>query len=91
MLREIVESELNRWKKFGRTIQQALNSAKIKVEEIRVINNKSIEILNKDVKVLTKIKDEILPNLINSKMKIDISYTGSDNKSGIPILSIYEQ
>ncbi len=92
MIREIIE-KFNKWEKFAKTIQQAANTAKIKVAQIRVVtgqNGKSIEILDDNVESLERLKDEVLKNFINSKMNIKINYAGSDNKSGSPILSIYE-
>ncbi len=94
MFRELfTEAQFKGWKKFAKTIQQAANTAKIKVEQIRVVkgqNGESIEILDSDAKNLERLRDEVLKNFINSKMKMTLSYTGSDNKSGTPILSVYE-
>ncbi len=94
MFKELfTEAQFKGWKKFAKTIQQAANTAKIKVEQIRVVkgqNGESIEILDSDAKNLERLRDEVLKNFINSKMKMTLSYTGSDNKSGTPILSVYE-
>ncbi len=90
MFKELfTEGKFNKWEKFAKTIQQAANTAKIKLDQIRVVtgqNGKSIEILNKDVKALEQLKSEVLVHFISSKMNITIHY----GDGGTPMLSIYE-
>ena len=72
------------WNKFAKTIQQASNTAKIPVSEIRVVNNSSIEILGTKEN-LEDLRDDVLVHFINSRMKTTIHYSGADNKSGSPM------
>lgn len=86
---EKIIMDARKWKKFAKTIQQAANTKKIKLDQIRVINNSSIEILGA-AEELETLRDEVLIHFISSNMRTTLSYTSADNKSGTPILSIYE-